>query len=145
MNGSCLCERVCYSTAGPLRPVIASHCTQCRKSSSHFAAANSTARTSLTITGEVLWYQSSLRARRGFCKNCSSQMFWDGPGNNLSIFLGCFEAPIGLTLSGHTFCAEKGDYYELADSLLQAEANNPGLTRHSIANQGSDNAFHNCH
>lgn len=72
-------------------------------------------------------------------------MLWDGLGNNLSIFLGCFEAPIGLTLSGHTFCAEKGDYYELADSLLQAEANNPDLTGHSIANQGSDNAFHNCH
>ena len=117
-----------FTTPGPLRPVIACHCSQCRKSSGHFVAATSAARDKVAITGEVTWYQSSEQARRGFRAICGSQMFWDGLGDNLSIFAGCFDGATGVTISGHIFCADKGDYYEITDGLAQAQADDTAFT-----------------
>ncbi|WP_413720891.1 GFA family protein [Silicimonas sp. MF1-12-2] len=128
MNGSCLCGAVTYHVTGPLRPVIACHCTQCRKTSGHHVAATSAPRETIEIAGEVRWYQSSTTARRGFCPVCGSNLFWDGPGANLAIMAGTLDSPTGLTLKAHIFCADKGDYYEIADGLPQAEAGDPEFT-----------------
>lgn len=127
-RGSCLCGLVRYRVDGPLRPVVACHCTQCRKTSGHHVAATSAPREAVKVEGEVTWYASSATARRGFCGTCGSQLFWDGPGRNLSIFAGTLEAPTGLVLAGHIFCASKGDYYTIADDLPQAAEADPELT-----------------
>lgn len=128
MQGSCLCGQVRYRVDGPLRPVVACHCTQCRKTSGHHVAATSAPRDAVAVEGDVTWYASSDAARRGFCGTCGSQLFWDGPGRNLSIFAGTLDGPTGLTLAGHIFCASKGDYYEIADGTPQAAADDPALT-----------------
>ncbi len=127
-HGSCLCGAVRYTVTGPLRPVIACHCTQCRKTSGHHVAATSAPRDSVTIEGEPRWYRSSATARRGFCPTCGSNLFWDGPGANLSIMAGTLDGPTGLRLKGHIFCAAKGDYYEIADGLPRAGEDDPALT-----------------
>lgn len=127
-TGSCLCGAVRYRVSGPLRPVIACHCVQCRKTSGHHVAATSAPRESVEIDGEVAWYRSSDTARRGFCPICGSNLFWDGPGENLSIFAGTLDGDPGIRLAGHIFCADKGAYYEIADGLPQAEADDPSLT-----------------
>ena len=111
-----------------MRPVIACHCTQCRQTSGHHVAATSAPREAVGIEGEVRWYISSATARRGFCPVCGSNLFWDGPGANLSIFAGTLDTPTGLRLAGHIFTGDKGDYYEIADGLPQAEADDPALT-----------------
>lgn len=126
--GSCLCGAVSYRVSGPLRPVVACHCTQCRKSSGHYVAATSAARGDVAIDGEVTWYQSSATSRRGFCGTCGSQVFWDGAGVNLSIFAGTLHTPSGLMLAGHICCADKGDYYQITDALPQADGDDPVLT-----------------
>ncbi len=128
IRGACLCGAVRYRVAGPLRPVIACHCTQCRKTSGHYVAATSAPRETLTIEGKVQWYVSSSTARRGFCPVCGSNLFWDGPGANLSIHAGTLDPPTGVRLAGHIFCAAKGDYYEIADDLPAAEGSHPELT-----------------
>ncbi|WP_172293003.1 GFA family protein [Pseudoruegeria sp. HB172150] len=127
-EGSCLCGDVRYVVSGPMRPVIACHCIQCRKTSGHFVAATSAPREDVEVFGEVSWYQSSDTARRGFCGRCGSSLFWDGPGRNLSIHAGTLDGPTGLTLMGHIYCATKGDYFEIADGLPQAEGEDPVLT-----------------
>lgn len=127
-RGSCLCGAVRYTVAGPLRPVIACHCTQCRKTSGHFVAATSAPRESVEITGEVRWYRSSETSRRGFCPVCGSSLFWDGPGVNLSIHAGTLDGDAGVRLAGHIFCADKGAYYQIADPLPQADGADPDLT-----------------
>ncbi|EPX77136.1 GFA family protein [Litoreibacter arenae] len=127
-SGSCLCGQITYSVTGPLRPVIACHCRQCRKTSGHHVAATSAAREDVQIAGEVTWYPSSPNARRGFCGTCGSQMFWDGPGANLSIFAGSLDGDTGLSLAGHIFCADKGDYYDISDGLPCADADDPNYT-----------------
>lgn len=128
IRGSCLCGSVRFETPGPLRPVIACHCVQCRKTSGHFVAATSARRNSVAISGEVTWYQSSADARRGFCGICGSSLFWDGPGENLSIHAGSLDGDAGVTLIGHIYCADKGSYYEIADDLPRAAENDPTLT-----------------
>ncbi|MGI3185505.1 GFA family protein [Nioella aestuarii] len=127
-NGSCLCGAVRFTITGPLRPVIACHCSQCRKTSGHHVAATSTHRDHITVEGAVTWFQSSDTARRGFCGICGSNLFWDGTGENLSIFAGSLDGASGLTIAGHIFCADKGDYYDIPEGVPQAEGYDPVLT-----------------
>ncbi|TCP20905.1 hypothetical protein EV656_11526 [Rhodovulum adriaticum] len=128
MTGSCLCGAVRYRVNGPLRPVIACHCTQCRKTSGHHVAATSAPRDSVEIAGQVNWYRSSPAARRGFCPVCGSNLFWDGPGTHLSIFAGTLDGDPGVRLAGHIFCADKGAYYEIEGPLPRADGADPELT-----------------
>lgn len=116
-HGSCLCGAVKYQVNGPLRPVVACHCQQCRKTSGHYGAATSAARDDLRIAGDVKWYASSDTARRGFCRDCGSAMFWDGGGDRVSIWAGTLDGTTGLRLRGHIFVADKGDYYDICDDL----------------------------
>ena len=127
-TGSCLCGAVSYKIHGPLRPVIACHCQQCRKTSGHHVAATSVARASLTISGEVTWYASSPSAQRGFCGICGSNLFWDGAGINISIFAGTLDGQPELKTAGHIFCDDKGSYYDLTDVLPKAGGYDPHLT-----------------
>ena len=128
VEGSCLCGAVRDTVDGPLRPVIACHCAQCRKTSGHHVAATSARREAVTVTGAVSWYRSSDTARRGFCPVCGSNLFWDGPGTHLSIMAGTLDGDAGIRLAGHIFCADKGAYYEIVDGLPQAAADDPALT-----------------
>ena len=80
------------------------------------------------MTGEVTWYQSSDTARRGFCGICGSNLFWDGEGENLSIFAGAIDGLTGLRIAGHIFCADKGDYYDLPEDLPRSQGYDPALT-----------------
>ena len=128
IKGSCLCGQIRFATPEPLRPVIACHCTQCRKTAGHFVAATSALRTSVTIAGAPRWYDSSSKVRRGFCPKCGSQLFWDGKGTHLSIFARCIDGATGVRMAEHIFFANKGDYYEIADGLPQAPAEDSVLT-----------------
>lgn len=128
-TGGCLCGRITYRVTGPLRPVVACHCNQCRKTSGHFVAATSALREDVVIEGEPHWYASSPTAKRGFCPTCGSPLFWDpAEGDRLSIHAGSLDTPTGLTTAGHIFTAEKGDYYQIVDGLPQAPADDPVLT-----------------
>lgn len=127
-EGGCNCGALRYRVTGPLRPVIGCHCTQCRKATGHFVAATSALRSDIEVIGEVQWYQSSEMARRGFCGICGSNVFWDGPGQNLSIMAGTLDGETGLQMAGHIFCADKGDYYEISDDLHKAAGSDASLT-----------------
>lgn len=117
-----------YRVSGPLRPVIACHCSQCRRTSGHHVAATSAPRESVRIDGSPRWYASSEIAKRGFCGTCGANLFWDGPGTHLAIFAGTLNAPTGLSLAAHIFCADKGDYYEITDDVPQFAQDDPAFT-----------------
>lgn len=46
----------------------------------------------------------------------------------MSIFAGTLDSPTGLSVTGHIFCADKGDYYEIPADLPQAPGEDPDLT-----------------
>lgn len=128
MTGGCLCGTVRFAVDGPLRPVVACHCAQCRRMSGNYVAATSAPRDSVTVQGDVRWYRSSDSAHRGFCPLCGSNLFWDGPGTHLSIMAGALDGPTGLTLKGHIFCADKGDWYDIEGPTPQMPGAHPDLT-----------------
>lgn len=121
-RGACLCGAVSFSVVGELPPPNACHCGQCRKTSGHYWASTDLAREAVTIQGEdrITWFQSSAKARRGFCSVCGSALFWDPVElDTIAIAMGAFDAPTGARLAVHIFVADKGDYYDIADGLPQ--------------------------
>lgn len=118
--GGCLCGEVRYEVRGPLRPVVACHCSQCRRTTGHFLASTAAKREHVALRREtgLAWYASSEAARRGFCRHCGSTLFWDGRGRDtISIAAGTLDAPTGLKLVQHIFTADKSDYYTIDDGL----------------------------
>lgn len=121
-KGSCLCGKISYSVNGPLRPIIACHCTQCRKQSGHFFAATAAQNEDLTIQGEdnLTWFHASDEAKRGFCKTCGSTLFWRHSAEGFtSILAGSLDGETGLKIAKHIFVADKGDYYDITDDAPQ--------------------------
>ena len=58
--------------------------------------------------------ESAAKARRGFCSECGSSLFWDAPGRDtISIAAGTLDAPTGLSTTGQIYVEDAGDYYEL--------------------------------
>jgi len=128
-SGSCLCGAVQFSVSQPLLDVHACHCTMCRKQSGHFVAGASAPRAAVRIEGvaAITWFTSSPGIRRGFCRNCGSHLFWDqASSGTLGINMGSIDGPTGLRLESHIFCADKGDYYEIADGLPRYAAYRAG-------------------
>jgi hypothetical protein len=97
------------------------------------SATSAVARDDLVLVEErgLRWVQSprsDARARRGFCSECGSSLFWDAPGNEtISIAAGTLDAPTGLKVASHWFVSQAGDYYELPDD---------GLPHHKRSGEG---------
>jgi hypothetical protein len=85
----------------------------------------------LTEQRGLRWIESPLseaRARRGFCGECGSSLFWDAPGREtISIAAGTLEGPTGLSVASHWYVAQAADYYEIPDD---------GLPRHEGSGEG---------
>ncbi len=123
MRGSCLCGAVVFEADEPLRPVIACHCTQCRKTSGHYWAASSVPleRFRLVEDRGLRWYRSSPTAERGFCGGCGASLFWKPEGaDRISFAAGALEGDTGLSIDSHWHLDDAGDYY--IPDQVQSEA-----------------------
>jgi len=116
-RGSCLCGSVSYTVSGPLRPICACHCKQCRKTSGHYVAATQCLQHDINIKEDALtWYQSSTEAERAFCGVCGSNLFWRRFNNRfISIFAGSLDSATDLRIESQIHTESKGDYYNLPD------------------------------
>lgn len=124
-TGRCLCGGVAYELHGDLRPSVACHCDQCRKTSGHYVSATQVAPEQLVLTQDntLQWYQSSPEAQRGFCNTCGASLFWKHEADKgaVSVMSGTIDGATGITTAKHIFTAFKGDYYEIADDVPQSE------------------------
>lgn len=123
-TGGCLCGGVRYRISGALRGVIACHCSQCRRTSGHFAAMTSAPSGNITLicSDQLRWYKSSDTAERGFCGRCGGNLFWKLAGRDaLSITAGTLDTPTHLTVQEHIFVADKSDYYGIGDGAPQKQ------------------------
>jgi hypothetical protein len=118
LTGRCLCGAVRYEVHGGARGVLVCHCSDCRRWHGHLCAMTAVARTDLVLEGEeeLRWFASESseeEARRGFCAQCGSSLFWDAPGRDtISISAGTLNPPTGLRIMGHIHQWAAGDYYE---------------------------------
>ncbi len=121
-TGSCLCGAVQFRVTGPMRPVVACHCTMCRKQTSHFLAFSAAWNEDFSLTEErgLKWYRSSEASRRGFCTECGSVLFFATDGaEKISFSAGALDGATGLALEAHIFVDDKSDYYGIDDGCAQ--------------------------
>lgn len=117
--GGCACGAVRYQAQGSLRPVIACHCEQCRRTSGHFVAATAVRRERFELDCDdgLAWFGAVEGYRRGFCQHCGSSLFFEEiNGDRISIAAGSLDDASGLNIAAHIFTAEAASYYELPES-----------------------------
>lgn len=135
-TGQCLCGAVSFEIFGPMRNVVACHCKQCRRWHGHYAAYTRVAFDDLAFVRDrgLQWYSSSESARRGFCRDCGSSLFWRPAGSlNISVCAGSLDPPTGLTQIGHIFCDSQSDYYRISDGLLKYPSTSHGAFDDDLA------------
>jgi hypothetical protein len=122
-SGRCLCGEVRFEVDGPLRDVILCHCVECRRWHGHVCAATSVSADALRLVSDagLRWIdspQSDAHARRGFCGECGSSLFWDAPDRDtISIAAGALDQPTGLKTVAQIYTADAADYYEVDPDL----------------------------
>jgi hypothetical protein len=124
-TGGCLCGAVRYEVHGPLRDVVACHCSECRRWHGNYCAASASAKDHLVVrdaSGALRWIDSPRsdgHGRRGFCSQCGSSLFWDAPDRpTTAIAAGTIDEPTGLRTIYHIYTDTKGDFYDLPDDGL---------------------------
>ena len=123
-TGGCLCGGVRYEIRGPLREVLICHCEECRRWHGHVSASAAARKEDVALleTRGLKWIQSprsDARARRGFCSECGSSLFWDPPAREtISIAAGTLDGATGLRVLSHWFVSQAGDYYEIPEDGL---------------------------
>ena len=76
---------------------------------------------------------SDAHARRGFCSECGSSLFWDPPDRDyVAIAAGSLDGETGLRIAGHWYTSQKGDWYELPDDRTSAGASSRSRRRRSV-------------
>ncbi len=129
LTGKCLCGAIAFEAAHDRDQATACHCSQCRRWSGNYWASVNVAFSSLKfLKGEdrLHWFRSSEHARRGFCRECGSALFWQADrleeyAHRIAIGAGALDEPSGVRVSEHIFVADKGDYYAISDGLPQKE------------------------
>ena len=129
-SGGCLCGAVRYVIDGPVKQVVACHCSMCRRQTGHILATIDAWHEHFRLTEEsgLEWYQSSPESRRGFCASCGSVLFFETLGSGkISITAGTLDEDADLSLAAHIFVADKGDYYVIDDEVPQFDAGGDGV------------------
>ena len=113
-----------YEVRGPLRDVVLCHCVECRRWSGTGAGAFSSAHdVDLVVTGDALrWIDSpasSRHAKRGFCSECGTSLFWKAPElDRTGIAAGTLDEPTGLALVAHIYTHQAPDWDALSPDGL---------------------------
>ena len=119
-QGRCLCGAVKFEIFGLMRQIINCHCRQCRRTHGHYAAYSSIEKSKLKLICDsgLKWFQSSDKAKRGFCEECGASLFYERIGEkNISIAAGMLDSTTGLKTISHIFMDDKPDYYLIEDKL----------------------------
>lgn len=127
--GGCHCGAVSFEVTGPLRDVVNCHCSQCTRLNGNFGPHAKAPKSQVKIVRDdgLHWYNISATARRAFCRECGSALFWDQveqPG--LGIIAGSLDQPTGLKTIGHIFVRDKSDFYDVSDDLPKFDGSSDG-------------------
>jgi len=126
INGQCLCGAVRFEVHGPLGDVIICHCKECQRFHGYLGAYAITDRGNLKmITDKSLTWHPSLRessVNKGFCSLCGSSLFSANTKETvIAIAAGALDPPTGLSIKGHVWMKEAGDYYRVSDGKPQMQ------------------------
>ena len=121
-TGGCRCGAVKYEVSGPLRNIVICHCGECQRLNGSAGWHSRSMNEHLNITEDrgLAWYQITPRARRGFCRECGSPLFWQiDKQESTGIVVGSLDDASGLKPIGHIFVEDKACYFAINDDLPQ--------------------------
>ena len=85
-EGSCLCGAVSFATDAAPQGASFCHCSQCRAQSGGVWSSAHVPESKLVISGPVKWFAASETAKRGFCPECGSFLFWKAHDEDMISF-----------------------------------------------------------
>jgi len=108
-HGGCLCGAVRFSAELPEKWCAHCHCSMCRRQ--HGAGYVTwvgfhSKQVHIEDPDSALhWHESSPGARRGFCRNCGSSLFFESKkwADETHIALGCIDEPHSFKPTAHAF------------------------------------------
>lgn len=111
-----------YAVRGPLRDVVLCHCVECRRWSGDAGAFSAAREGDLAVdTTSLRWIDSPKSdhgARRAFCAECGSCLFWQAAASErVGIAAGTLDQPTGLRVAAHIYTHQAADYELLDDGL----------------------------
>jgi hypothetical protein len=116
LHGRCHCGGVAFSIPADSAGVVACHCEDCRKMHGNYNAMLAAPRDAVQFETDATlhWYDSSEKARRGFCTVCGSRLFKDNLGSDrLMVSAGVIDGPTGKRIIRNHWDSSKGDWYDL--------------------------------
>ena len=128
-EGGCLCGAVRYQITGPLRDVVNCHCRMCQRLHGNFGPHTKARKENIELLQArgLEWYQTSTVARRGFCRECGSGLFWEPfELDATGILAGTLDDTKGLKTMGHIFTSEKCAFITIDDDMPQFEQSSDG-------------------
>lgn len=130
LQGQCFCGAVTYRVAGAVKWVAHCHCSMCRQvHDAAFVTWFGVPFDAFTVTtgdDALRWFNSSDEARRAFCSQCGTPLFFHGKRwademhiTRASLRRGDIPAPLA-----HVFYDSHVDWAECHDGLPCFDANN---------------------
>jgi len=112
-EGQCHCGAVQFTGKGPIKGVDACHCGTCRKlNAGPYMGVGFHEGIDLKKSESLKWYESSPWARRGFCAECGTSLFYNLKGSEFySVSSGCLNMPKDMSLNKEYFIDEKPEFY----------------------------------
>jgi hypothetical protein len=120
LHGACHCGRIQFTVPAAAVGVIACHCHDCQKIHGNYNVMLGAPRDQVAFAADATlnWYDSSDKARRGFCTVCGSRLFKDNLGSDrMMVSAGAIDdGRTGKRILKNLWEASKGDWYDLPAS-----------------------------
>jgi len=96
LTGGCQCGAVRFAVDGDLGRASICHCRMCQKAFGAFYAPLVSAPGARWTRGAPSYFQSSNRARRGFCADCGTPLTFEPDDGPVEIAIGAFDDPAAV-------------------------------------------------
>jgi hypothetical protein len=93
LTGGCQCGAVRFAVSGELGRASICHCRMCQKAFGAFYGPLVAAPGLVWTRGAPTHFQSSNRARRGFCRECGTPLTFEPDDGPVELAIGAFDDP----------------------------------------------------
>jgi len=120
ITGGCLCRNVRYEIEQSPLEAGYCHCNMCKKGLGNLFGAWIFVKDANIrfVKGELSWYQSTKRVKRGFCANCGSPMIFQPDDVEIvTIWMGTLDDPAAFEPEAHWWTESKIGWVDIHESL----------------------------